>query len=84
MAQLIIFILLNIHLFANKANVIKKFLVRLQENWKSIVDNFQEGIIIFNKDFKILYMNNSMKTIFGTMCQDKAMIINRENDNVSP
>ena len=44
------------------------------------MDNFIEGIIIFNKDFKILYMNNSMKTIFGTMCQDKATIINREND----
>ncbi len=61
----IIFILMNIHLFVNKNNVINKFLQRLEENWKSIVDNFQEGLIIFNKDFKIVYKNNSMKTIFG-------------------
>ena len=38
---------------------------RLEENFKSILDNFQEGLILFNKDFKILYENNSIKTIFG-------------------
>ncbi len=46
-------------------NIIYKFLKRLEENWKSILDNFQEGIILFNKEFKILYKNNSIKTIFG-------------------
>ncbi len=70
---------MNIHMFTNKTHVINKFLQRLEENWKSIIDNFQEGIIIFNKDFKILYKNNSMKTIFG--CEDKPVIINRENND---
>ncbi len=56
---------MNIHLFVNKNNVINKFLQRLEENWKSIVDNFQEGLIIFNKELKILYKNKSMKAIFG-------------------
>ena len=69
---------MNIHLFVNKNNVINKFLQRLEENWKSIADNFQEGLIIFNKDFKILYTNNSMKTIFGY--EEETIAINREDN----
>ena len=69
---------MNIHLFATKTHVIDKFLQRLEENWKSIVDNFQEGLIIFNKDFKIVYKNNSMKTIFGY--EEETIVINREDN----
>ncbi len=79
---MILYLLVNIHLFVNKTSVINKFLqrlVRLEENWKSIVDNFQEGIIIFNKDFKMLYRNNSIKTIFGY--EDEEVIRNREDNN---
>lgn len=30
-----------------------------------MIDDLHEGIIIFNKNFKILYENNQVKPIFG-------------------
>ena len=61
-----------ITLSINKTKIVYKFLQRLEENWKSILDNFQEGIILFNKEFKILYKNNSIKTIFGYESNDES------------
>ncbi len=78
MILIILFMLMNLHIFANKTLIINKFLQRLEENWKSIVDNFQEGLIIFNKDFKILYKNKSMKAIFGY--EEGTIAMNRKDN----
>ena len=64
-ATLVLLLVVNADFCVQKNKVVSKFLKRLEENWKSILDNFQEGIIIFNKDFKLLYKNNSMKSIFA-------------------
>ena len=56
---------------SDRNSLLHKYLEKLQEKfdeancWKGIIDDLQEGIILFDKNFKVLYRNMITCNIFG-------------------
>jgi c-di-AMP phosphodiesterase-like protein len=71
MIFIFILILIFAHLFKTKDDVLQRYLEKLQKkldvekNYKQLIDELQEGIIIIDKKFSILYNNMTANTIFG-------------------
>ena len=58
-------LIMGLHVMKKNDEIIRAYLKRLEHNWKQVIDDLQEGIILISKDFKILYQNNAVQTIFG-------------------
>ncbi len=71
MIFIFILILIFANLFKTKDEVLQRYLEKLQKkldvekNYKQLIDDLQEGIIIIDKKFSILYNNMTANTIFG-------------------
>ena len=64
-------LLLILHLHKKDNDILQQYLEKLQQKfdeehgWKQLLDDLQEGIILIDKDFQILYKNKTICTIFG-------------------
>ena len=69
--SIIVMISIFAHLFKTKDNVLYGYLEKLQKkldvekNYKQLIDDLSDGIIIINEKFEILYNNMTANTIFG-------------------
>ena len=38
-----------------------------QQSWKTIIDDFQDGLLILNSEHKAFYQNTALTNIFGSL-----------------
>ena len=68
--ELVLYLIIA-HIFKTKNDVLNKYLDKLKKKWnieqnyRQMINDLQEGIIIIDKKFQILYQSMPVSTIFG-------------------